>query len=66
MESKGRIACGCGGDSERRRPFIADVGTGGEKAQEVVEKAREDAREGGWWRQVEEAQHRRDVSPAPP
>jgi hypothetical protein len=47
VADEGRIADVYGGDSERRRPFIADggAGRGGDKAQEAIEKARKDARE---------------------
>jgi hypothetical protein len=68
VEVEGRIAGDCGGDNERGRPFIAggNVGRGGKKSRETVEKARENERECGQRRRVEEVQRRRDVSPAPP
>jgi hypothetical protein len=60
MEAERRIVGVYGGDSERRRPFIAggDTGRGEEKAREAVEKEWEDVREGVWQQCVEEAQRR--------
>jgi hypothetical protein len=67
MEAEGRIAGGCGGDSEGTTFYRrSDTSRGGEKPQEAVEKARDDEWECGRRRRVEETQCRWDVSLGPP
>jgi hypothetical protein len=52
VEAEGRIAGGCGGDSDQRQPFIANggEGRGGEEARKEAERRHEKGSIGDAWR----------------